>query len=265
MKKIERNDNEVLRKKTKEDSYDEIYNYNIQIINDFFTLYYDKNKNKDISIDDNTVRSIILSMYIDPDSSSIKERNGIKCSADGLISIKRLYSYEKATNQLIEDYKKYRKYPIFHFPQESNGINQSRASSFGDRIDHTLFDIKNFYIILKKYNGEKSREKVKKYYNEQNILKIILINAFTNQQTFNFLTSFDSFEDFIKWEFDDNQEMIKIFIDTKKEDDYTVYDLEKNDNSIIEKYLQKYEYNWSKEYYENLKQKITEYNNIKEK
>ncbi|WP_286028595.1 hypothetical protein [Ligilactobacillus agilis] len=46
---------------------------------------------------------------------------------------------------MIKEYETYRKHPIFYFPCERNGVNMTRATVFGDRIDCTLLDLKYYY------------------------------------------------------------------------------------------------------------------------
>lgn len=61
------------------------------------------------------------------------------------MSITRIYHYEGFNKNFIETFKKYRRIPIIFFPSERGGINIARNSKFGDRIDHTLFDLKCYY------------------------------------------------------------------------------------------------------------------------
>lgn len=93
-------------------------------------------------VDDNELfRRMIHAFYVDPDGFDIKSIGGVDCSADGLLSLRRIYDKFGMSETMICKYRRYRKKPIFFFLKEQNGINQSR-SVFGDRIDHTLFDLK---------------------------------------------------------------------------------------------------------------------------
>lgn len=167
--------------------------------------------------------------YIDPDGYSVRVRNKIPCTADGLISIKRMYKKYKATPDLVKEYKEYRKTPILHFPSEYNGINSTRARVFGDRPDHTLYDLKMYF------EGSKDCRLGSAY-------KLLL--------TSEWLRSFKNFSELTEW-----LGIKGIFTDENNE----VFDLEYNDGTIIKGYAEKYDWKWSDAYYENLKEKIKEY------
>lgn len=179
--------------------------------------------------------------YKDPDSYAItnkgcKSIQGIECTVDGLLSINRIREHENFGNKFVDTFAIYRKIPIIFFPRERGGINQRRFSVFGDRIDHTLFDLKQYcegkYCMLK--------------------------NTYELPKTNTWIRSFDnSFEEIVKWLKIDN-----IFVN----EDNEIYDLEKNDETIISNYSKGYNKKWSEQYYINLKKKIlkfTEKNNIK--
>lgn len=204
--------------------YRDIYNLNVNVMNDFFKLYYDKA----IHRDDYMAKKMIQSFYIDPDSASKMEMGNVLCTADGLISLNRLFAYNDLSNTIVEEYKIYREVPVIHFPSERNGINMSRAAIFGDRIDHTLFDLKNYY-----YNNELCKMKF----------------AYGLPKTYKWLCEM-SFEKII-----DGNELKGIFVNEK----YEVYDLEKSDGTVISEYSEKYPWEWSDEYYINLKKKIMEF------
>ena len=167
--------------------------------------------------------------YIDPDGYSVRVRNKVACTADGLISIKRMYKKYKATSELVKEYKEYRKTPILHFPSEYNGINRTRARVFGDRPDHTLYDLKMYF------EGSKDCR---------------LGSAYKLPLTAKWLGSFKNFSDLTEW-----LGIKGIFTDENNE----VFDLEYNDGTIIKGYAEKYDWKWSDAYYENLKKKIKEY------
>lgn len=167
--------------------------------------------------------------YIDPDGYSVRVRNKVACTADGLISIKRMYKKYKATSELVKEYKEYRKTPILYFPSEYNGINSTRARVFGDRPDHTLYDLKMYF------EGSKDCRLGSAY-------KLLL--------TSEWLGSFKDFSELTEW-----LGIKGIFTDENNE----VFDLEYNDGTIIKGYAEKYDWKWSDAYYENLKKKIKEY------
>lgn len=217
------------RIRLKNKTYLEIYKNNIQVMGDFLSLYYDKAKFKD----DYRAWLMIYSMYIDPDSFDIKVNDGVECTVDGLLSLRRIYKYNGLTKEMIEEYKIYRENPIIYFPKENHGINQSRASVFGDRIDHTLFDIKKYY---------EAREECK------------MKDAYNLPKTSQWLTDMKNFKNIIDW-----LNVKGIFTN----ENYEVYNLEKNDGSIITDYLPSYSYEWTDTYYNNIKQKIEIYNKNK--
>lgn len=204
--------------------YNDIYEINIKVMEDFLKLYYEQSKNRDNSL----VWKMLKSFYIDPDRV-IKKNGDIICTADGILSLRRLFEFDRMSKKLIEDYKKYREKPIIYFPKEKNGINSMRALIFGDRIDYTLFDLKKYYTDY---------ENCKMKY------------AYELKKTSSWLKQIGSFENLI-----DEFHIKGIFTN----DNYEVYDLEKNDGSIIEEYLNKYEWKWSTNYFKNVKQKINEF------
>lgn len=211
-----------------EDKYKFIYETMVTVINDFIKGYAEESK----CIDDLLKWRMLYSMYIDPDSYSVREHGGIECTADGLLSIRRIYNKFGLSFELVEEYKKYRRTPIFHFPSEKGGINTSRAKIFGDRIDHTLFD-------LKMYCNPEMRQSCR------------LISAYNQPKTFAWIESFDyDFKKIVEW-----FGIKGVFVD----DNYEVFDLEYNDGEPIKKLAEKYKWDWSDNYYNNLKIKIEEY------
>ena len=172
---------------------------------------------------------------LDPDAYSVKKHKDIECTADGLISIKRLYKKYGFEKSMIDEYEKYRKYPIFHFPKEKNGINMSRASVFGDRIDSTLLDLKVYYENGK--NAEKCR----------------LQNAFNLEKTSAFLNSFADFSELVDW-----LGIRGSFVNENSE----VFDLEKGDNSILTVYHSEIDWQWSDSYFEHVKSAINRFEQL---
>lgn len=208
-------------------NYEDVYNKNLEVISEF--IKYIKKAN---IFDEETKKNMLKSIYIDPDMYSEKEQNGVICTADGLISLNRMYSKYGITDDLLSEYQQCRKTPIFHFPSERNGINMLRATVFGDRIDHTLFDLKRYC---------------------ENANDCKLKSAYELPKTKKWLDGFD--KDFPK--------IVKafnidgIFVDK----DNSVFDLEKNDGTHIDNYNELYSRQWSNTYYDSLKGKIIEFEN----
>lgn len=164
----------------------------------------------------------------------------IKCTADGLLSIKRIFKHEGFGASFVESYVKYRKEPIIFFPSEQNGINQSRYMIFGDRIDHTLFDLKN----------RLSR-------NRSKIDSCKLWHAYNQPKTKQWLDDeVVTFENYIDW-----LGLKGVFTN----EEYEVFDLEMGDDSTIQDYASLYSPNWSENYYANVKSKIEKFETSRSK
>ncbi len=233
-------------------TYEEIYNENI--------IKLEKLTDNDIKRD-NDFFIWQSENYKDPDGYAIRYDNlyNIPCTCDGLISIRRMSYFAPHTNyieSILNEYKILRKYPIIYFPSEKGGINESRADykAFSDFIDYTLYDIKRFYELLNNINKDGITAKELLNYNWTSKDKIVLMKAYTLDNTFKFLTSFKSFKDFIDWEFQNNDSLIELFVD--KNNNYEVYDIETG--NIIKSYKNKY--TWTSNYYNKLKEKIMKYN-----
>lgn len=206
-------------------TYSDVHRLNVDVMRDLINLF----ANPMQVVDKEIFWNMIYAFYIDPDSYEIKEMGGVGCSADGLLSIKRIFRKFGLSETTISEYERYRMLPIFFFPQERNGINMSRASVLGDKIDHTLFD-------LKKYYQGKTKE-------------CKLANTYQRTKTSKWLKNMKSFENIV------NAYGIKgIFVD----DNYEIYDLERN-GSVITDYDEQYTWWWSDLYYCNLKNKIDEF------
>lgn len=207
-------------------SYEDIYRLNMQVIHDFMELYWNQ-------YHDNPKRAfeMIYSFYIDPDNAATNKIGDVICSADGLISLKRLFAHEGLTDEFLRGYELYRKVPIFFFPQETSGINMSRSRIFGDRIDHTLYDLKKYFEATTQ--------------DERNSCK--LIHAFNLPYTKQWLDTMGSFEAIIDW-----WGVRGIFTTNN----YEVIDIEKNNGAIITEYSVEYPWSWSNRYYVGLKEKI---------
>lgn len=181
------------------------------------------------------IRDIIYKSYcdarLDPDGKALRYAYGVRCTADGLISMRRITNMEKDITQIVPVYTKYRRIPIFFFPSECGGINTTRAKTFGDRIDYTLYDLKKYFL-------DKAT--------------CFMIDAYNRPKTRMWLEGMRSFENLIDW-----LGVKGIFTD----DSYNVFDLEYADNRVISGYrtVQEYQDPWSAVYYTNLKFRIEMY------
>lgn len=213
-------------------SYKEIHQMNVEHICELITEFGGKFSVEGRDI----VWGMIYAIYIDPDSNAIKQIGNIRCTADGLFSIKRIYRKNGASEKTITDYETYRKEPIFFFPEERNGINMTRNAVFGDRIDHTLFDLKNYFEEVAKGDAG-------------NIENCKLCSAYKLPKTSEWLREIGSFEKLVD---------LYDIKDTFVNDEYEVYDIEKGNGKVrvITNYKEKYEWLWSDTYYRNLKNRI---------
>lgn len=206
-------------------TYSQVHQYNVDVMNDFIRLFSTCAGIKDKEM----LGRMIDAVYIDPDGHAIDSVGGVPCSADGLLSIKRIYRKFGISEEMIREYEYYRRIPIFFFPTEKNGINVSRYRVFGDKIDHALFDLKSRF--------------------EEKECK--LFKAYNLPKTSKWISTVGTFERLV-----DTYGIKGIFVNDK----YEVYDLEKDDGeSVIEKYADKYSRCWSDLYYDNLKKKIDEF------
>lgn len=209
-----------LNKKT----YEEIHQKNVELMRELLESFSKSSQ----TIEPEIFWKMVYAFYIDPDSNAIKELGNIKCTADGLLSIKRIYRKYGMSEKTVEEYERYRRVPIFFFPQEQNGINMTRASVFGDRIDYTLFDIKSYFDKRKNGNIEDCR----------------LYSAYCLPRTKEWLQEMGSFEKLVEW-----YGIKKIFVNGN----YDIFDIEKGDGSIINDYQKSYNWAWNDNYYNNLK------------
>lgn len=213
-------------------AYEEIYKLNLDVFTDYFADPYIR---KLFEINAELIWKIQKAFYLDPDCGSVKVINGISCTADGLISRKRISKHIKSIDEFIPEYEMTRKYPFVYFPDEWDGINGLRAITFGDRIDHTLLDLKNYLDPVK-------REKCK------------LKAAYELPVTKAWLTKLGSFKNLI-----DSLELRGLLVNEQ----YEILDIEKGDGSVLKEYALSYSWDWSEEYYDNLKKIILYYNSIK--
>ena len=211
-------------------SYEEIYIENIRVMREFLELYWNKSAQKDPQ----KAFQMLYSIYRDPDCAEVKTIHGIECTADGLISLRRLYHHEGLSDQLVQNYEAYRKGPIVFFPREKNGINTVRNTVFGDRIDFTLFDIKRYL--------ESTSEA------DKNLCR--LASAYRRPITKRWLKEMGSFRSIVDW-----LGIKGIFTN----ENYEVFDIEKGNGSVIREYLDEYHWMWSDNYYNSLKEKIKQF------
>lgn len=207
-------------------NYSDVHQFNVDILSDLLRLFVCPAHIEDEGV----LWNMIYAFYLDPDSCAVKQLAGIECSADGLFSMKRIYRKYGLSEYAIAEYERYRKLPIFFFPRERNGINMSRASVFGDRIDHTLFDLKNYF------QGNKRECK--------------LAAAYGLPKTSEWLKEMGSFEALVKW-----YGIGGIFVN----DNCEVFDLERGGKSVLTQYSDQYNWWWSDTYYCNLRNKIDDY------
>ena len=141
--------------------------------------------------------------------------------------MQRICRLEPEEDSIIETYRRYRKDPIFCFPSVPGGINSTRASILGDKIDWTLWDLK-------------------KYYSDQRE-ECLLLPAYRRSKTSQWQDAMGSFENIVEWF------CIKgIFTD----DNRNVYDLE--NGGILSGGPNRLSKEWSQEYYQCVKDKIDE-------
>ncbi len=161
----------------------------------------------------------------------------IKLSLDCVIGWKALFDLYNFSNDIkLEEFLKM--YRIIRnpnnrghlvWPAHRKSINTERFKQFSDRVDYTLFDIKN-------------------YYNRDFDMKNLrLLDAYNNPSTCNWLNQFDNFEDFI------NKLKFEHWCIKKYNNKYEVLDLSKNCMEYITDYLvKKNDYKITLVYLENL-------------
>ena len=139
----------------------------------------------------------------------------IVLSADVICGRKQLVKInDEVYSKWIKDYETIRSKLDLHFiwpRHELPTINTYRYTIYKDRIDCLLYDLKMFF------NGEKTP----------------MEKAYSNGNTKIWLNKFSDFSDFI------NKMKFKNYVD----ENYNVLDIEKNDGSIIMKFIQGKELN----------------------
>lgn len=207
---------EFINKMKKIENYEVQFEAALEKLHMWYELPYENEK---------ALRNALWSNYenekLDPDGRLVRYVEGIPCSADALLSIYRICVMEDDVENIIPTFERYRKEPIFFFPRENGGINQTRAAVFCDKIDFTLLDIKRFYL-----HQECQMQK-----------------TFERAKTRTWLNSMQSFENIVDW-----YGIKGIFVD----EDYHVINIETGevfDESVVnipDRY-------WSKTYYDNIK------------
>ncbi len=142
-------------------------------------LNYDRQTKYDSIVEKNysLIKDENLSSYVDPDIKIEKEitidDEHIRLGPDGICGIKYIESYLDGTPEKIAEAYKLIRSKLIMWPRHRQSINVRRYQCFRDRIDFTIFDIKQYY-----QNGESRL--VKK-----------------DSDTVKYLDSLDSFERFI--------------------------------------------------------------------
>lgn len=210
--------------------YEDVHQLSTSYMRDLLELFAKEKKFEDAD----TFQKMLKAGYIDPDGNAVRYREDVKCTADGLLSINRIFGKCGMNGKMVEEYETYRKMPIFFFPSERGGINTTRARVFGDRIDHTLYDLKRFLEA----STDEERADCK------------LISAYRREKTAKWLKSFTSFEELVRW-----YGVEGIFVNENLE----VYDIEKGQDEIIRQYRNEYLWEWSDAYYNYLKKYIEQF------
>lgn len=234
--------------KIKEKTYLSYVEYNAAVMGDFLNLFV-KQENY---IHPGLIKAMVQAFYIDPDGAAVRHHGDekIDCTADGLISINRLLSKEGLTQEAILSYVRYRMVPVFYFPKEDKGINQRRFAAFGDRIDYTLYDLKQ-YFRWRNEAEDNPKLKIHDYCH--------LAMSYEGPKTRKWLDSFESFDQLVDW-----YGVKGIFVDEQGD----VYDLSGYGSQIIrpeggEKLSRNtypgYSTRWTYVYYINLKRKIDKF------
>lgn len=202
-------------------TYEEIHQTDTEFMRDLICEFANK-------VDEDIVYKMILACYIDPDCKAKKPIKNIQCNADGLFSVKRIFNRYGISEEAVTEYEHYRKKPIFFFPIEKNGINMTRYSVFGDRIDYTLYDLKMCF---------ENREK-------GDIKDCKLFSAYTRPRTEKWLDNIKSFPDLVN-----EYGVMGVFVN----ENFEVYDIEKGNGEIISNYDESYDRQWGNRYYDNLR------------
>ena len=142
-------------------------------------LDYDKQIKYDSIVEKNCsmIKKQDLSSYVDPDIKIEKEitidDEHIRLGPDGICGIKYIESYLDGTPEKKAEAYKLIRSKLIMWPRHRQSINVRRYQCFRDRIDFTIFDIKQYY-----------------QYGESRLVK-------KDSDTVKYLDSLDSFERFI--------------------------------------------------------------------
>ena len=236
-----------------------VYQKNIKVIKEFYNSdYYKTLKGKTLQ------KNIISEIYIDPDNSDellykdLSEKLGLKyvygnlelydneirLAADAVCGWKQLYDLKDGNIEWLNYYEEMRKCTSAYlvWPRhKSPTINTLRYAVFRDRVDYTLYDISKFFYYKGIFDEDNNEETFEK--NVKN--NCSLYKAYFNKGTHEWLLSFDGFKEFI------DKMKLEMFVNFE----YKVFDLDKDDNSIISNYCSVYSFN--EKYLSNLKSKIS--------
>lgn len=214
---------------------DLLYKNNVDTLKKFYDICYD-NIQKNIFEDEEDYRmvKVIEALVLDIDKhdevlqtkisqnilKSAREidvcLDDFQIGLDGICGWKQLYKFYNGKQEWIEAYRILRGsfYGNWIWPNKrdkANTINQIRSSKFGDRIDHTIFDIKMYYKY--KDTGVQMFEKNCKMY-----------CAFENKETKEFFDRIGSFQKFVSV-----YKLLDLFVENEE-----VYDLSKEKSFISE-------------------------------
>lgn len=149
----------------------------------------------------NIEKDFDIKQYKEPDGIiEIENINGIeiKISTDGFCSIKKIIQFSKSNEDIISNYKSLRENKYLRWPAYALSINQQRGfkTTFDDRIDLLLLDIKTLYRIFEESQKQDfliSYEQIKHIKD-----KCKLAYAYLNIHTLIWLKNFKSFDGFVK-------------------------------------------------------------------
>lgn len=236
-----------------------MFNRNIALLENFINEYYNDSDLAKTKINRRGIykgkdfgSSLFHNVfYVDIDKYGTKKHDScnVICTGDALFSFNRILEHNNfiLNNDVINEYKKLREHLIFYFPPEPNfkGINSQRMKKFNDKIDYLLFDLK-------------------KYFNDRTNNNCALYYTYTYCHKTNiWLKSFKNFDEFVEW-----YKIQDIFV-KKINGEYKIFDLEICcDESAEQKkgcFIDDHpdacsdDYKW-KNYYNNLKRKVKQYN-----
>lgn len=90
-------------------TYAQVHQFNVDVMKDLLHLFMlDSGFN-----DEAWIWHMIYAFYLDPDGYWNESIADVPCSADGLLSIRRIYKKYGFSEKMIDTYEHYRKRPIF--------------------------------------------------------------------------------------------------------------------------------------------------------